>query len=224
MRTSNVRRQGARPVTLALIATAGLATFAAPALPAEEGDVVVGPWIGAIALDAHLSDYRWDTTARPVWGLTALGRFDRFAVGARGWRASTSQATGIPGDDREFRVSLTGIDALGEVRLARFVGARLLATGSVGLVRFAWSPRELVVDTGGGPVTVVAEPIGELTYGGGMAVRRAIAWGFEGGAAIEHSRFSLETSHRRGDEIVTERESFGSWTARLEIARPLFAI
>lgn len=193
---------------------------------ADESSIALGPWVGVVLLDPHLADYRWDTAPRAAWGVSGLAQAGRVAGGARVWRASTRQATGIPGDDRSLDVSLTGVDGIGEVRLARFAGARFVATGNVGVARFAWSPRTLELDGGPGglPVEVDFAPVSALEGGGGLAVRRSLRWGLEAGASAERSWFSLATSHRRGNEIVTERETFGSWTGRFEITRRLVAL
>jgi hypothetical protein len=218
------RRDPGRSAALAAVLAA--AVLAPAAARAGDGEVAFGPWVGALVLDPHLADYRWETKVRPVWGASALASRGRLALGARVWRASTRQATGIPGDAASFAVSLTGVDALGEVRLARALGASLLATCSVGLLRLAWSPDALVLDDGlaGAPVTVELDPVHELTGGGGLALRRPLGFGLQAAAAVERTWFALDTSHRRGDEIVTERETFGSWTARVEIARGLFGL
>jgi len=115
------------------------------------------------------------------------------------------------------------LDAVGEGRLASFAGVRLVATGSVGAARFAWSPRTLEIDggLGGPPVVVDFAPTTALEGGGGLAVRRALGWDLEAALAAERSFFALSTSHRRGDAIVTERETFGTWTGRVEITRRL---
>jgi hypothetical protein len=68
------------------------------------------------------------------------------------------------------------------------------------------------------------KPIRELEGGVGLALRRSLGWGLGASAAAEHGWFSLETSHRRGGQIVTERETFGSWTGRVEITRRLVAL
>ena len=207
-------------VCAAMLAAAGLAVpDAAPATTR----VAIGPWAGVLVLDDHLADYRWETDPRPVWGLSGVAAAGRLAGGARLWRASTRQATGLPGDTRTFSVTLTGVEGTGEVTLLEALGFRLGATGSGGVIRFAWSPRELTIDDGpGGPVVVQADPIDEATAGAGLVLRRRLPLGLEAAIAGERTWFALDTSHRRGAEIVTERETFGSWTGRVGIQRALF--
>jgi hypothetical protein len=205
----------------------GSALILAPAV-ARAGvvEVEAGPWIGVLALDPHLADYRWETSTRTVWGLSTGASTGRLGGGARIWRASTRQSTGIPGDARTLSVSLTGVEAVGEARLFSLAGARFLATASCGVLRLDWSPRELDLGDalGTGPETVVFEPLSEATGGVGVAMRRSVAFGFQAAAAVERTWFGLDTAHRRGDGIVEEREVFGSWTGRVEITRRLFGL
>ena len=135
-----MRRNVGRTATLV---AAGV-TLAASVARAD-GQFTLGPTAGVLFLDSHLADYRWETDPRPVWGVSALASTGRWAGGARVSRASTRQATGVPGDDRTLDVSWTGVDAIGEARVATFVGARLLTTASLGMARFAWSPSELSI-------------------------------------------------------------------------------
>jgi hypothetical protein len=189
---------------------------------ARDWDVTVSPWAGAMLLDSHLRDFSWDTSARPVWGTSAGVRSGRFAGGGRVWRGSTSQDVGTPSSPRSVDVALTGFEGIGEARMARFLGIRALATGSIGLVRMNWSPGSIDLDTGiGEPVAVSFEPVSEATFGLGLALRREVPGGFELAAGLERSWFGLDTAHRRGTEIVNERETFGNWTARVELSRSL---
>jgi hypothetical protein len=194
------------------------------ATPARAGaaEFEAGPWIGLLALDPHLADYRWETDARTIWGASALASSGRFGAGARVWRASTRQATGIPGDGRSIAVSLTGFEGLAEAALLSLAGVRLSALGSGGALRTAWSPEELDLGDGGAAGTVVRfEPVTELTLGTGLGARLALPGGFRLAAALERTWFALDTAHRRGDGIVEETEVFGSWTGRVEITRRL---
>ncbi len=206
----------------ALLLAALTIAWAAPA-NAREWTVAVSPFAGAMLLDEHLSDYSWDTAARPVFGTAAFVRSGRFAAGGRVWRGDTSQDVGTPSSPRSVTVNLSGFEGIAEAELASALGVRALATGSAGLVHLGWSPDRVELDTGvGEPVPVSFDPVNEATWGLGLALRRAIPGGFELAAAVERSWFRLETAHRRGDEIVNERETFGNWTARVELSRPVF--
>lgn len=214
------------PLLAGLAAAFAAAGVAAPSPAHAVAQVSLAPWGGVLVLDPHLADYRWETDPRPVWGGTFAASAGRLSGGARVWRATTRQATGIPGETRQFAVSLTGVQGVGEVGLAEAFGFRLGATGSAGVVRFAWAPREMTIDDVllGEPIVVRADPIDEAVFGAGAVLRRALPFGLEAAAAAERTWFALDTAHRRGDAIVEERETFGSWTVRMEIARPLFGL
>lgn len=217
-------RRGRFVAGLAVAFAAGGA--AAPSPARALANVSLAPWGGVLVLDPHLADYRWETDPRPVWGGTFAASSGRLAGGARIWRATTRQATGLPGDSRHFTVSLTGLQGTGEVTVAEAFGVRVGATGSAGVVRFAWTPREMTLDDVilGEPIVVTADPIDEAVFGAGAVLRRALPFGFEAAVAAERTWFALDTSHRRGDAVVEERETFGSWTGRVEIARSLFGL
>ena len=217
---------GPKRVARVVAAAALAATVAAPA-PANARDAAVtfGPIAGTIVLDEHLSDYRWDTRARAVWGAAGRADLGRLGGGLRVWRASTTQSLGIPGRDDSPRVNLTGMELLGETRLARFAGVRVLGSVTAGLLRIAWSPDAVTVDDGTGQsIEIGFPPISEWTGGVGVGLRRAVAGGFEAGVSVEHGWFRLDTSHRAGTEIVTERETFGNWTARVELTHRILQI
>lgn len=197
----------------------GASTAGAQA-PGVDLSLGAGPWVGTMVLDSHLGDYQWDTAARTIWGVASMARLGRLAGGVRAWRGSTEQSIGTPAAPQTVDVKLTGIEGVGEVRLARFLGARLLATGSVGVIRFRWDPETATLDAGGGaPVVVDFDPIQEGTAGLGIAVRRSVLGVVDAGLGVERTWFHLDTTHRRGNEIVTERERFGSWTARIELSK-----
>lgn len=208
-----------RTVALGLVLAAALPTAvsARPGVPLS-----LAPFAGAVSLDPHLSDFRWDTTVRPAWGLAGFASFGRVAPGLRFWRSSTTQATGIPGDDTSLDVSLTGFEATAAVRMVSVAGFRLLATGNAGVMRMAWSPSSLALQVGlAEPVTVDFAPVTEGIFGAGLTVRRELFAGFDLAVGAERSWFRLDTAHRRGNEIVEDRETFGNWAARVEVSRPI---
>jgi opacity protein-like surface antigen len=209
----------------AAAAALAAAALAPDAAVAQEAAVTLGPIAGTIVLDSHLSDYRWDTRARAVWGAAGRADLGRLGGGLRVWRASTTQGLGIPGEDERPRVSLTGVELLGETRVASFAGVRLLASATAGLLRIAWSPDAVTVDDGTGQsIEVGFAPISEWTGGAGLGLRREIAGGLEAGVVVERSWFRLDTTHRAGGGIVTERETFGNWTARVELTHRILQI
>ena len=183
----------------------------------------MGPVAGALALDSHLSDYRWDTRPRPLYGLAGRVGFGRYAAGLRVWRATTSQATGIPGETSSPTVNLTGTEGLAEVGLFRTAGFRFSTTGSFGLLHLGYSPDSWTFDPGTGEdVTVDFQPIDEWIAGLGLGVRRAIVGGLDLALAVERTWFRLDTAHRAGNEIVNQRETFGNWAARIELTHRVF--
>ena len=219
--------RGYSPSVAAVRGTAVLGLVLAAALPtaasARPGaSLSLAPFAGAISLDSRLADYRWDTAVRPAWGLAGFASLGRVAPGVRFWRSSTTQSTGIPGDDTALDVSLTGFEATAAVRMVSLAGFRLLATGSAGVMRMAWSPSSLALDVGlAEPVTVGFAPVTEGIFGAGLTVRRGLFAGFDLAVGAERSWFKLDTAHRRGTEIVEDRETFGNWAARVELSRPI---
>jgi hypothetical protein len=192
---------------------------------AAQTSVHVGPFAGTLALDSHLADYRWDTRARAVWGAAGRAEGGPFGAGLRVWRASTRQSTGIPGEDVAPEVKLTATELIGEARLASLAGFRLIGMGSVGRLHLGYSPDRLLIDDGaGGSIDVAFDPITEWTGGVGLGVRRTVPLGLEASLAVEHGWFRLDTAHRDGSEIVEDRETFGSWTGRVELTHRILRI
>lgn len=193
--------------------------------PARRINVSAGPIGGTIVLDQRLRDFRWDTEAHAVLGAAGRAEFGPLGAGVRIWRTQTSQATGIPGSEIRPDVALTGTDLLGEARLLSVVGFRLLAAGSIGVLHIGYSPDTLLVDDGSGStVRINYDPISEWTAGVGLGVRRTLVGGLEASVGVDRSWFRLDTTHRAGDEIVRERETFGNWTARVELTHRILQI
>jgi hypothetical protein len=160
-------------VAATVVAAAAAAAVSVPApARAQEAAVTVGPIVGTVVLDSHLSDYRWDTRARAVGGAAGRADLGRLGGGLRVWRASTTQSLGIPGEDDSPRVSLTGVELLGETRVASFAGVRLLASATAGLLRIAWSPDAVTVDDGTGKsIEVGFAPSCDWPGGAGLGLR-----------------------------------------------------
>lgn len=210
-----VRRTAA--VGLVLAAALPTAASARPGVPLS-----LAPFAGAVSLDSHLADFRWDTAVRPAWGLAGFASLGRVTPGVRFWRSSTTQSTGIPGDDTSLDVSLTGFEATAAVRMGSLAGFRLLATGNAGILRMAWSPSSLALEVGlAEAVAVEFAPVTEGIFGAGVTLRRELFAGFDLAVGAERSWFRLDTAHRRGNEIVEDRETFGNWAARVEVSRPI---
>jgi hypothetical protein len=83
----------------------------------------------------------------------------------------------------------------------------------------SWAPDRLTLATGGGPVTVDLVPVDTWIAGGGVALQRALLPRWTVDLQLDRRIFGLDTAHRSGAGIVNQRESFGDWSARLEVAR-----
>jgi hypothetical protein len=212
-RTGNLARAAAAAAALTLAlpgASAG----------ADGWSMSVGPVGGVLALDAALTDYRWDTSVRPVWGLGGSVSDGRFGAGVRVWRSRTTQSTGIPGETFAPDVDLTGTDVFGAIRIADAAGIRLLASASLGALHLGWSPDSAILAPFGAGETIEIsyEPVTEPITGMGISAQRTLFGGLDLVLGLERSWFRLDTVHRAGDEIVAGRDTFGNWTVRAELS------
>jgi hypothetical protein len=184
--------------------------------------VGIEPFAGAVALDAHLGDYEWETSPQAVWGAALRADFARFAAGLRFRSAGTAQRAAWPGEEHSLDVSLRSLEGFGTVRLASVAGVGLSAGGHVGRLRLGWSPDRLAIgEAGSEPLSIAFDPIMESLAGAGLEARRALPSGFELALTVDRTWFRLDTAHRRGDEIVEARETFGNWYFTASITRPL---
>ena len=213
-----------RTVLLVIVLTAAVSVVAAERESATQvpaGEVwwlAAGPAAGALSLDPHLADYRWDTTPAGTFGVQALTGRGWLAGGLRWWRSRTTQGTGLVAASTEPTVTLDGLELTAQARLVTVAGIELWGGGQVGRLHLRYAPDELIVDTGGVPLTVALDPIGEWTVGLGAELRHRVGSRVDVALQAEWSSFALDTAHRRGDEIVTERERFYNWSARLLVA------
>jgi hypothetical protein len=206
------------------IALAGGVAFPADALPGAPR-LGIEPFGGVLALDPALDDYRWDAGPRPVGGITLRADAARLGGGARVWGTGTTQRAALLDESVALDVGLLAFDGFVEARLASIAGFDLGAAGRLGALRISWSPDRLAIDAGGGsPVSVAFDPIVETTWGAGLGVRRGIPGGFELSVGAERTWFRLDTAHRRGDEIVTERTTFANWLATVAVTRRLLPL
>lgn len=199
----------------------GLTALCAPARAASRSPVWIeaGPAMGGISLDADLAGYRWDTRPAAQWGGRVLAGRGPFALGLGAWRAGTTQGTGLAGDVAPLDVTLTTVTALALVRVAAPLGCELRLGGEAGRLRASWDPGTLAVDTGGGAMVEVAfDDVDEWCVGVTAEVQRDLGRGLAATVQADWSSFALDTAHRRGDEIVLERERFGAWAARVQLA------
>lgn len=186
-------------------------------LPTAAWRLSIAPSIGAIALDSHLADYRWDTSLSMQPGLRVGVHHARFATALRTAWSGTEQATGVPGESAAPSVNLTQVDLALEGRMATLAGIEMWASGHGGRLFLGYEPDEMTVDAGGSPVTVSFDAITEWCYGFGVSFRRDVARHLALGLQLDQTTFSLDTAHRSGDEIVEARESFSNWSLSLAL-------
>jgi hypothetical protein len=182
--------------------------------------LAIGPSLGGMSLDTQLANYSWDVQPRVVWGIQTIAGYGRAAAGLSIWRSSTRQATNLPGDNRAVGVNLTGAELTGQFRVATLVGVGFWARAHGGRLHLGYDPDNLdfSVADGGPTVTVHYRSQDEWIYGLGLELRRNLMTNTAIAVQLEQSRFGLETSHRRGDTIVEQREVFDSWSLRLQFA------
>ncbi len=175
---------------------------------------------GAISPDQDLANYRWDTTATAQYALQATAGQNRWAAGIRFSRWATTQGTGLAADGPEPEVRLNSFDLVAQMRLVQWAGFEMWGTGLAGLVNLTYTPDQLVIDGigAGDDVTVNYDPITETNLGLGVELRHAFGRQLKASIAAERAGFKLDTSHRRGNEIVNDRESFQNWSLRLQVA------
>jgi len=200
----------------ALVLTVLLAGTAA----AEPWQLEIGPVAGAVSLDPALANYRWDTQPSLQSGLeTSVGQ-GRWRLGLRYLRSETTQGTGLAGAYADPTVKLTNAEVVASYTVARPWGIEIRAAGHAGWLHLGYTPDQLDFEPGGAAstVTVNYEPLDEPVLGGGLALGHGLGRNWAMALAVDASTFALDTSHRRGDEIVQQRERFWNWSARLVVA------
>jgi len=176
---------------------------------------------GPALFDDHLADYRWSVTPRPSWGVQAMAGRGPWSTGVRLTRTGTTQLLGIPDPSSAARVNATGLEWVGQARFATVAGFELMAAASGGRLHLGYDPDRVEFTPGGSgtPVTVELSPVDNWIGGAGFGARRPLAGRWTAALSIERRIFSMETAHRDGGAIVVERERFGDWNARVELAR-----
>ena len=185
---------------------------------AAERWISIGVLSGTTLHDPALADYQWSTGPETGWGVQALAGLGRLATGLRLWTATTQQTISAS-DLSKANVRMTSSEALAQARLGRLGGADVMAVASLGWLHLGYHPDRVTVSSGGTPITVELAPVDEWIAGGGLALKHPIGarWGV--GLEVDRRIFGLDTAHRNGGTIVEQRERFGDWTARLELAR-----
>jgi hypothetical protein len=205
---------------IACAAAVASLTLSAADADAGEWRVNAGPFAGGVLYDAKLDDYRWDTGPAIQSGVEATLYRGRIGVGARVWRASTTQSTGIPGETFAPSVRLTSTEMTGAVAVFSVRGVGLWGTAHGGRLHLGYSPDHATFDVGGsiGTVSVDYKPVTEWIYGAGVALRGDVTRRLALSVAAERSSFALDTAHRAGGEVVESRERFANWALCVQLS------
>lgn len=195
-----------------------LLAFATPA-PAEDSGwrLDLGATAGAIQLDQDLRDYRWDTGPIPAYTLQAQALHGRYGLGLAYGTSQTVQGTGIPGESTQPRVDLHSFEARASARILQWAGMEFWGQLYGGRILMQYQPESLVLSApgGGAPIEVHFDPIHEWTGGIGASIRHEFQGVFALSAQAGYSTFALDTAHRRGLEIVEQRDRFHNWSLGL---------
>ena len=184
--------------------------------------ISVGLLAGPARMDARLADYQWDASPRAAWGAQTMAGRGRIAAGLRLWRTRATQRLGLSGIP-DPTIHATSVECLGQALLATTWDTRIVVTGSVGRLHLGYDPARITIPSPGpgGPVEVRLASVDEWIAGGGVGFRRPLAPRWTVGLDVERRLFGLDVAHRSGAVIVNARESFGDWSAHLELARIL---
>ncbi len=148
-----------------------------------------------------------------------MGR-GRYGAGLRVWRSETTQALGLADVPQDPVVRSTRWELVGGWRLAHAGATSLSLTTGLGRLRVAYAPDRIETDpySLGTPAVLDLAPLSAWIGGFGFAARRPIASHWTTGLELEQRLYGWDADHRSGDTIVTRRERFGEWSARLELA------
>ncbi len=209
------------PLILAVFATTALSRT----LPDLETDHASGWWLaaglgaGAVTPDQNLADYRWDTRPTTLFALQAIAGRGRLAAGLRLSRWAVTQGTGLARIESDPVVRMTHFEWIAQFQAIEFAGFQLWGSALAGRVGLSYAPDRVTIATGGpgGDIEVAFDPITETSLGWGLEIKRDFTGRMMASLAAEQSGFSLDTNHRRGSEIVSEREEFINWSIRLQV-------
>ena len=177
-----------------------------------------GVFGGVLQWDPRLADYQWDVSPRSTWGAEALLGRGGFGGGVRVWGARATQSIDAT-SGTTAAVQALGGEAVWRGRFAQAWGLEWSAVTSAGALRLGYDPDHVSIPSGGGPIEVDLEPVLAWTGSGGVGIERRSAGPWSVRMEVEHRRFEIETAHQVGGAVVTGREWFGNWSARLELAR-----
>jgi hypothetical protein len=165
-----------------------------------------------------MADYQWDVRPHLAWGAQAMAGIGPVAAGLRWWSSSTTQALGLTGQE-DPSVRSRSLELVARARVATWHRLSLHAMAAGGRLALRWDPERVTVDAGGTPIDVALSPIHTWVGGAGLGFEATLPGGFAGGLEGERRVFALDTAHRSGSEVVTERTTFGEWAARVSLRR-----
>jgi hypothetical protein len=186
---------------------------------AEALDLGARVGVGATLLDGDLRDHGWNVEPRTSVevGATLTPGVVRMTAGMS--FVSTTQESGIPGDELPPSVRLTGGSASLDLRAFGLAGFEAWPGLRVGLLHLGWDPDHITYDLPGlgAPLEVRYEAVTEPTYGVGLAVERSLTPSWRLGAMADRAWFGLDVARREGDDVHVRRETFGTWSVRLAV-------
>src|SRR5205823_4816649 len=99
---------------------------------------------GSTLLDDRFADVQWDVRPRAAWGAESLAGRGPWGLGARAWRATTTQAIGQPGA-ASADLALTTLEVVGAWRVGGVLGTDLLATATIGRLWLGYRPDQVTI-------------------------------------------------------------------------------
>ena len=111
-------------------------------------------------------------------------------------------------------------ELVARVRVVTLLGVGVWASGQLGRMRLAYEPDQVVIPgaLAGEDLTVDFAPITETTLGAGLVLQRRLGRRLDVALEAERTGYAIDTAHRRGDEIVSQRQDFANWSLRLGVA------
>jgi len=204
-----------------VLITLGLAGSAAVfgAVPAGALDLGVRAGLGVALLDVGLRDHGWDVEPRTSFEVAGVATPGPVRMAVAMTLVSTTQESGILGDELPPSVRLTGGSASIDVRAVEAFGVEAWPGLRVGMLHLGWDPDRITYDLPGlgTPLEVRYEAVTEPTYGVGLSVERPLTPSWRLGAMADRDWFGLDVARREGDGGRVRRETFGSWSVRLAV-------
>ncbi len=171
---------------------------------------------GGVQPDPALAAQRWSASVRPALGAELNAGWHRLETGVRITTWSARQGIVLPGVETSVGVRALNVDAMLRLRTLSLSRFHLLASLHAGHLQLDYDPETLTLPTGGGAEATFHD-IGTWVAGAGLALEARFGNGSVVGLEGDHTAFSLDTTSRDGDAVVTRREPYGSWSLWLRI-------